>query len=102
MRTATEEIFGPVVTVIAFNTEDEAVAIANEPDYGLLAGIYTRDSERAFRAARRLEVGMALINDYFRGMLGTPFGGTKHCGYGREHAIQTLQEFGFARMIRFR
>ena len=71
MRIATEDIFGPAVTVIAFNTEDEAVAIANEPDYGLLAGIYTRDSERAFRAARRLEVGMALINDYFRGMLGT-------------------------------
>ena len=66
MRIATEEIFGPVVTVIAFNTEDEAVAIANQPDYGLLAGIYTRDSERAFRAARRLEVGMAVINDYFR------------------------------------
>jgi acyl-CoA reductase-like NAD-dependent aldehyde dehydrogenase len=101
MRIATEEIFGPVVTVIAFNTEDEAVAIANEPDYGLLAGIYTRDSERAFRAARRLEVGMAVINDDFRGMLGTPFGGTKHCGYGREHAIQTLQEFGSTKMIRF-
>jgi hypothetical protein len=44
---------------------------------------------------------MALINDYFRGMLGTPFGGTKHRGYGREHDIQTLQEFGSAKMIRF-
>ena len=54
MRIATEDIFGPAVTVIAFNTEDEAVAIANEPDYGLLAGIYTRDSERAFRALHPL------------------------------------------------
>ena len=101
MRIATEEIFGPVVTVTVFNTEDEAVDIANEPEYGLLAGIYTRDHERAFRTARRLDVGMVVINNYFRGMLGTPFGGTKHSGYGREHAIQTLQEFGYTKMIRF-
>lgn len=101
MRIATEEIFGPVVTVTTFDSEDEAVAIANEPEYGLLAAIYTRDSERAFRIARRLESGMVLINNYFRGMLGTPFGGTKHSGYGREHAIQTLQDFGYTKMIRF-
>jgi acyl-CoA reductase-like NAD-dependent aldehyde dehydrogenase len=101
MRIATEEIFGPVVTVTAFDTEDEAVAIANEPEYGLLAAVYTRDSELAFRTARRLDSGMVLINNYFRGMLGTPFGGTKHSGYGREHAIATLQEFGYTKMIRF-
>lgn len=82
-------------------TANEAADIANEPEYGLLAAIYTRDSGRAFRTARRLEVGMALINNYFCGMLGTPFGGTKHSGYGREHAIQTLQEFGYTKMIRF-
>jgi acyl-CoA reductase-like NAD-dependent aldehyde dehydrogenase len=76
MRIATEEIFGPVVTVTVFDTEDEAVAIANQPEYGLLAALYTRDSERAFRTARRLDSGMVLINNYFRGMLGTPFGGT--------------------------
>ena len=101
MRIATEEIFGPVVTVTVFETEDEAVAIANEPEYGLLAAVYTRDSERAFRTARRLDTGMVLINNYFRGMLGTPFGGTKRSGYGREHAIATLQEFGYTKMIRF-
>jgi acyl-CoA reductase-like NAD-dependent aldehyde dehydrogenase len=101
MRIATEEIFGPVVTVTVFDTEDEAVAIANQPEYGLLAALYTRDSERAFRTARRLDSGMVLINNYFRGMLGTPFGGTKHSGYGREHAIATLQEFGYTKMIRF-
>jgi acyl-CoA reductase-like NAD-dependent aldehyde dehydrogenase len=100
MRIATEEIFGPVVTVTAFDSEDEAVAIANETEYGLLAGIYTRDSERAFRTARRLDVGMVVINNYFRGVL-SPFGGTKHSGYGREHAIQTLQEFGYTKMIQF-
>ena len=101
MRIATEEIFGPVVTVTVFEFEDEAVAIANEPEYGLLAAVYTRDSERAFRTARRLESGMVLINNYFPGMLGTSFGGTKHSGYGREHAIQTLQDFGYTKMIRF-
>ena len=101
MRIATEEIFGPVVTVTVFDTEDEAVSIANQPEYGLLAAVYTRDSERAFRTARRLDSGMVLINNYFRGMLGTPFGGTKHSGYGREHAIATLQEFGYTKMIRF-
>ena len=101
MRIATEEIFGPVVTVTVFDTEDEAVSIANQPEYGLLAAVYTRDSERAFRTARRLDSGMVLINNYFRGMLGTPFGGTKHSGYGREHALATLQEFGYTKMIRF-
>jgi acyl-CoA reductase-like NAD-dependent aldehyde dehydrogenase len=101
MRIANEEMFGPVVTVTAFDTEDEAVAIANQPEYGLLAAIYTRDSERAFRIARRLDFGMVLVNNYFRGMLGTPFGGTKHSGYGREHAIETLRDFGYTKMVRF-
>jgi acyl-CoA reductase-like NAD-dependent aldehyde dehydrogenase len=101
MRTATEEIFGPVVTVTAFDSEDEAVEIANESPYGLLAGVYSQDSAAAFRVARRLEVGMVFINNYFRGILGTPFGGTKHSGHGREHAIETLREFTYPKMIRF-
>ncbi|WP_374206664.1 aldehyde dehydrogenase family protein [Streptomyces sp. MUM 136J] len=58
MRMATEEIFGPVVTVTAFSSENEAVEIANGSDYGLPAGVYSRDSATAFRAARRLEAGM--------------------------------------------
>ena len=101
MRIATEEIFGPVMTVTAFSTEDEAVEIANESEYGLLAGVYSSDSATAFRVARRLEVGMVFINNYFRGILGTPFGGTKHSGYGREHAIETLRAFTYPKMIRF-
>jgi acyl-CoA reductase-like NAD-dependent aldehyde dehydrogenase len=99
MRIATEEIFGPVVTVTAFADEDEAVAIANESPYGLLAGIYGGDSAAALRVARRLEVGMVFVNNYFRGILGTPFGGTKHSGPGREHAIETLREFTYPKMI---
>ncbi|MFE3876313.1 aldehyde dehydrogenase family protein [Kitasatospora sp. NPDC059146] len=101
MRIATEEVFGPVATVTVFASEDEAVEIANESDYGLLAGVYSRDSATAFRVARRLEVGMVLVNNYFRGLLGTPFGGTKHSGYGREHAIDTLREFTYQKSVRF-
>jgi acyl-CoA reductase-like NAD-dependent aldehyde dehydrogenase len=101
MRIATEEIFGPVVTVTVFDSEDEAVDIANASDYGLLAGVYSRDLATAFRVARRLEVGMVFVNNYFRGVLGTPFGGTKLSGYGREHAVETLAAFTYPKMIRF-
>jgi acyl-CoA reductase-like NAD-dependent aldehyde dehydrogenase len=101
MRIAREEIFGPVVTVTRFSDEDEAVAITNESEYGLTSAIYTADSARGFRLARRIESGMVFINNYFRGVLGTPFGGTKHSGYGREHAIETLREFSYTKMVRF-
>jgi acyl-CoA reductase-like NAD-dependent aldehyde dehydrogenase len=101
MRIAREEIFGPVVTVTSFSDEDEAVSIVNESEYGLTAAVYSADTTRAFRVARRVDVGMVFINNYFRGVLGTPFGGTKHSGYGREHAIETLREFGYTKMVRF-
>jgi acyl-CoA reductase-like NAD-dependent aldehyde dehydrogenase len=101
MRIAREEIFGPVVTVTRFSDEDEAVAITNESEYGLTSAIYTADSARGFRVARRIEAGMVFINNYFRGVLGTPFGGTKRSGYGREHAIETLREFSYTKMVRF-
>jgi acyl-CoA reductase-like NAD-dependent aldehyde dehydrogenase len=101
MRIATEEIFGPVVSVTRFTDEDEAVAITNESEYGLTSAIYTAESARAFRVARRIDVGMVFINNYFRGVLGTPFGGTKHSGYRREHAIETLREFSYTKMVRF-
>jgi acyl-CoA reductase-like NAD-dependent aldehyde dehydrogenase len=101
MRVAREEIFGPVVTVTSFSDEDEAVSIVNESEYGLTTALYSADTTRAFRVARRIDVGMVFINNYFRGVIGTPFGGTKHSGYGREHAIETLREFGYTKMVRF-
>jgi acyl-CoA reductase-like NAD-dependent aldehyde dehydrogenase len=101
MRIAREEIFGPVVTVTRFSDEDEAVSIVNESEYGLTTAIYSADATRAFRVARRIDVGMIFINNYFRGVIGTPFGGTKHSGYGREHAIETLREFSYTKMVRF-
>ncbi len=100
-RLAQVEIFGPVVTVTTFDSEEEAIEIANSSEYGLFAGIYTRESERALRIARRIDVGVVLINNYFRGLLGLPFGGTKHSGYGREHTIETLSHFGYRKLIRF-
>ncbi|MGW5256480.1 aldehyde dehydrogenase family protein [Streptomyces sp. NPDC004012] len=99
MRVATEEIFGPAV-VTSCASEDEAVEIANESAYGLLASVCSRDGATALRVARRLEVGMVLVNNYFRGILGTPFGGTEHSGYGCEHAVDTLREFTYQKMIR--
>jgi acyl-CoA reductase-like NAD-dependent aldehyde dehydrogenase len=101
MRIVREEIFGPVVTVTRFSDEDEAVSIVNESEYGLTTAIYTADTTRGFRVARRIDVGMVFVNNYFRGVIGTPFGGTKYSGYGREHAIETLREFTYTKMVRF-
>jgi acyl-CoA reductase-like NAD-dependent aldehyde dehydrogenase len=95
-----EELFGPVSAVMRFANEEEAVGIANGVDYGLVAGVYTSDAERAERVSRRLEVGLVMVNNYNRAYLGSPFGGTKGSGYGREHAIETLREFTQVKNIR--
>lgn len=100
MTIANEEIFGPVTCVIPFSTEDEAVEIANSSRYGLFAGVYSADSPRTMRVARKLDVGVVLCNNYFRGVLGTPFGGVKESGYGREHWIGTLKEWSRTKVIR--
>ncbi|WP_413810766.1 aldehyde dehydrogenase family protein [Streptomyces sp. OE57] len=100
MRIANEEIFGPVVTLIPFDTEEEAINIANATDFGLVAGIFTRDFERALRVSRNISAGMIFINNYNRAFTGTPFGGVGHSGYGREHALETLHEFGYSKSLR--
>lgn len=100
MRVAQEEMFGPLVTVNAFDTYDEAISIANEPVYGLVSAIFSRDTTKALRAAREIDVGMVFINNYSRTALGTPFGGAKHSGYGREHCIETLREYSRPKTIR--
>jgi acyl-CoA reductase-like NAD-dependent aldehyde dehydrogenase len=94
MTIAQEEIFGPIACVMRYGSEDEAVEIANGTAYGLTAAICTRDVERATRMARRLEAGMVFVNNYYRrAFLGTPFGGVKGSGFGRENAMETLHEF---------
>jgi acyl-CoA reductase-like NAD-dependent aldehyde dehydrogenase len=83
-----------------FDDADLHQAVRDAP-YGLLAAVYSQDQEKAFRVARRFEAGMLQINTYYRYPLGTPFGGVKHSGYGREHSLATLQEFGQPKMTRF-
>jgi 5-carboxymethyl-2-hydroxymuconic-semialdehyde dehydrogenase len=84
MRVAREEIFGPVLTAIPFDTEAEAIAIANDTPYGLTAYVWTNDSGRAFRVAHQVEAGMVWVNSENNRHLPTPFGGMKASGIGRD------------------
>ena len=82
MRIAREEIFGPVLSVIEFEGEDEAIAIANDTDYGLAASLYTENVRTAHRMARAIKAGVVGVNNYSEGDLTTPFGGFRQSGFG--------------------
>ena len=98
-RTATEEIFGPVVTVHPFDTEDEAMAMANGVRYGLAASLWTSDLSRAHRLAEELESGMVWVNTWLLRDLRVPFGGMKDSGVGREGGRYSLEFFSESRNI---
>lgn len=93
MKIAQEEVFGPVLSIIPFETEEEAVAIGNATRYGLASGIWTRDLNRMHRVSRALNVGMVWVNTYRAVAAQSPFGGVKESGFGRERGEAGLFEF---------
>jgi aldehyde dehydrogenase (NAD+) len=93
MRIAREEVFGPVLSIIPFDTEEQAFEIANDTPYGLAAGVWTSDIGRALRASERLQAGTIWVNTYRVGGPATPFGGYKRSGLGREGGTEALKEW---------
>ena len=92
-RLLREEIFGPVAAITVFDTEDEAVAAANDTEYGLAAYFYTRDLDRAMRVAGALKTGMVGVNRGVISDVAAPFGGVKESGFGREGAAEGIEEY---------
>jgi len=94
MRVAQEEIFGPVLAIIDFDEIDQAAALANRSEYGLVAGIWTRDINKAMSLASRIKSGQVYINTYGAGGgVELPFGGYKKSGYGREKGLESLASY---------
>ena len=99
MRIAREEIFGPVLSVLDFDDEDEVVARANDTPFGLSAGVFTRDLARAHRVIGRLEAGTCWINSYNLAPVEAPFGGAKRSGVGRENSRAALDHYSQVKSV---
>jgi gamma-glutamyl-gamma-aminobutyraldehyde dehydrogenase len=91
---AREEIFGPVLSVITVSSFDEAIAVANDTDYGLCASLFTANAKRALRGARALRAGTVTVNSFGEGDISTPFGGWKQSGFGgRDNGIHAHDQY---------
>jgi aldehyde dehydrogenase (NAD+) len=101
MRIAQDEVFGPVAAVIGFDTDDEAIAIANDSRYGLLGGIHSRDAAKAYDMALRMRTGGVVINGGLYKQNDAPFGGYKRSGLGREYGDRWLDEYTQEKSIIF-
>ena len=93
MRVAQEEIFGPVVSLIDFDSEEEAVRLANDTSYGLAAGVWTRDVTKAHRISRSLRAGSVYVNCWDFGDVTLPFGGYKASGIGRDKSLHAMDGY---------
>ena len=93
MRIVREEIFGPAGVLIPFDTEEEAIEIANDTDYGLCSGIWTKDINRVIRVSRKIKAGTVYVNTYHDHSVGAPVGGYKKSGIGRERGVQALKQY---------
>ncbi|MEF2978135.1 aldehyde dehydrogenase family protein [Subtercola sp. YIM 133946] len=102
MRIAREEVFGPVLVVIPFDTEEEAIALANDSDFGLVGGVFSADISRAFRVAEAFEAGQVYINSWSTQSVQMPFGGHKASGYGREKGIEALAHYSHLKSVSVR
>lgn len=93
MRIANEEVFGPLLAVMPFDDDDEALAIANGVQFGLAAGVFTRDLNRAMRFVRDVDAGMVWVNEWFQSPVQVPHGGVKHSGIGREQGMAAFANY---------
>ena len=93
MSIAQEEVFGPVLSVISVKDDDEAVAVSNGTDYGLVGGVFTKDLDRATAMARKIRAGQVFVNEWYAGGVETPFGGYGKSGYGREKGREALMNY---------
>ena len=102
MKIAREEIFGPVISIVPFDDEDEAVALANQTSYGLAASVYTTNIDRAIRVARAVRAGTVGVNAYSEGDVTTPFGGYKESGFGgRDKGLESFEQYTEKKTIWF-
>ena len=102
-RIAQDEVFGPVLAAMSFRDEDHAVELANATQFGLVAGVWTRDGGRQLRMARRLRSGQVFINNYGAGGgVELPFGGVKSSGHGREKGFEALYAFTTLKTVAIR